>query len=84
MAELRSIEFLTFGRISIRHACPFVTSISDRRRANDFQWRSPCAPIAPGELHSTGLKMADSQSSPVDYKLFPSEYEVINNDIQFK
>jgi hypothetical protein len=38
MAELRSIEFLACGRISMRQAYPFVTA------ANDFQWRG--APIA--------------------------------------
>jgi hypothetical protein len=35
------------------HVYPFVTSISDRRKANDFQWRSPL--IAPGESHNTAL-----------------------------
>jgi hypothetical protein len=51
MAELRGIEFIACGRISMRHAYPFMT------RANDFQWRS--APIAPGESHITGLGMTD-------------------------
>jgi hypothetical protein len=57
MVELRSIEFLTCGHISMRSAYPFVTSVGDRR------WRS--APIAQGESHATGLGMADSQSSPL-------------------
>jgi hypothetical protein len=51
MVELRSIEFLARGRISMRQAYPFVT------RENDFQWRS--APIVPGEWHITGLGMTD-------------------------
>jgi hypothetical protein len=50
MAELRSIELLTCGRISMRHAYPFVS------RANDFQWRS-----APGESHITRLGMTDRE-----------------------
>jgi hypothetical protein len=37
MAELRSIEFLTCGRISMRHAYPFVTSVGDRRTAHSCE-----------------------------------------------
>jgi hypothetical protein len=49
--ELRSVELLACGRISMRHAHPFVTT------ANDFQWRS--VPIASGESHITELGMID-------------------------
>jgi hypothetical protein len=63
MAELCSIEFLACGRISMRHAYPFVT------RAKDFQWRS--VPIARGEWHFTGLGMTDLR---VRFRFCKKEY----------
>jgi hypothetical protein len=57
-----STQFLTCGGISMRHVYPFVTNVGDRRRANEFCWRS--APITPGESPTAGLGIADLQISP--------------------
>jgi hypothetical protein len=62
-AELRGIEFVTCSRASIvTHIHSSQASAIDERPipASDFYW---CAPVPPGESHTTGLGMAD-QSSP--------------------
>jgi hypothetical protein len=69
MAELRIIEFshaVAFRRFNVTRIRSSQASAIDERLipANDSKWRR--ALIASGELHNTGLGMANIQSSPME------------------